>query len=408
MLKTRSRPVHKEQFRANMLLDSSQDLGFSSDGVMKKARNSSIFSLPGLFVGFSTKGLSDCDSARSPTSPLDFKVFSNLGNFFAGSPRSPGLDKKPKNFDCNKVGLGLVDSLNDETTSSFGKVLGSTWSKNILFGSQMSMNIPRAENYLDGMRGDLIVSATKSLPKDCGFPSKNLILLPNNQSGSSMMSLGSNGGELEHGEFGRVRSCSANVGGFSSPLTLFDANPKSSTAILESDSNNSLLGSPPLAKGGIGFDRSSSSLPVSIGSSHNIMGSLSASEIEQSEDYTCIISHGPNPKTTHIFGDYILGSDIIQLPEQKNRKREEEQKLVNSAVGSLSGRADDFLSLCFSCKKKLGGEDIYIYRGEKAFCSCDCRDQEILIEEEKEKNAIESPDLFFDEDIFLTGMVVAS
>lgn len=32
-----------------------------------------------------------------------------------------------------------------------------------------------------------------------------------------------------------------------------------------------------------------------------------------SEDYTCIISHGPNPKTTHIFGDCILDCDPSEL-----------------------------------------------------------------------------------------------
>ncbi|CAH2068016.1 unnamed protein product [Thlaspi arvense] len=32
-------------------------------------------------------------------------------------------------------------------------------------------------------------------------------------------------------------------------------------------------------------------------------------EMALSEDYTCIISHGPNPKTTHIFGDCILDCD---------------------------------------------------------------------------------------------------
>lgn len=36
------------------------------------------------------------------------------------------------------------------------------------------------------------------------------------------------------------------------------------------------------------------------------VGSLSASEMELSEDYTCVITHGPNPKTTHIFDNCIV------------------------------------------------------------------------------------------------------
>ncbi|XP_042427290.1 FCS-Like Zinc finger 8-like [Zingiber officinale] len=37
-------------------------------------------------------------------------------------------------------------------------------------------------------------------------------------------------------------------------------------------------------------------------------GSVSVAELEKSEDYTCIISRGPNPKTTHIFDDCVLES----------------------------------------------------------------------------------------------------
>ncbi|KAG6530871.1 FCS-Like Zinc finger 8-like [Zingiber officinale] len=36
--------------------------------------------------------------------------------------------------------------------------------------------------------------------------------------------------------------------------------------------------------------------------------SVSVAELEKSEDYTCIISRGPNPKTTHIFDDCVLES----------------------------------------------------------------------------------------------------
>lgn len=36
--------------------------------------------------------------------------------------------------------------------------------------------------------------------------------------------------------------------------------------------------------------------------------SISVSEMERSEDYTCVISHGPNPKTTHIFDNCIVES----------------------------------------------------------------------------------------------------
>lgn len=71
------------------------------------------------------------------------------------------------------------------------------------------------------------------------------------------------------------------------------------------------------------------------------------------------------------------------------------------------------MSSCFTCKKKLEGNDIYIYRGEKAFCSANCRDQQILIEEEAENNTtiVSSPRSScssLHEDIFMAGMFVAT
>ncbi|KAJ4952272.1 hypothetical protein NE237_029104 [Protea cynaroides] len=45
----------------------------------------------------------------------------------------------------------------------------------------------------------------------------------------------------------------------------------------------------------------------------------------------------------------------------------------------------DFLSSCHLCRKKLHGRDIYMYRGEKAFCSTECRYQQIVADERKEK-----------------------
>ncbi|KAJ4953555.1 hypothetical protein NE237_030387 [Protea cynaroides] len=45
----------------------------------------------------------------------------------------------------------------------------------------------------------------------------------------------------------------------------------------------------------------------------------------------------------------------------------------------------DFLSSCHLCRKKLHGRDIYMYRGEKAFCSTECRYQQIVTDEKKEK-----------------------
>lgn len=46
-----------------------------------------------------------------------------------------------------------------------------------------------------------------------------------------------------------------------------------------------------------------------------------------------------------------------------------------------------FLEACSLCKKPLGGNrDIFMYRGDTPFCSEECRQEQIEIDEAKEKN----------------------
>lgn len=258
----------------------------SSDGMVRRTRSSSIFTIPRLFVGFSTKGIMDLDPTRSPTSPLDVK-----------SPKSP------KCCDYNTAGLGLLNYLIDEVKPG-KKVSGSP----------------------------LRLSSTKSLPKNYGLLSKGL---PNYNLGSQEMAIRPN---LVHDEFGKMRSCSADLGGAGLDL-------KPDLGNLKTGINETLLGR---------------SLPISI-------HSLSAREIEQSEDYTCIISYGPNAKTTHIFGDCILEPHIIESPD--NFLNKGETKGIGFSQSALEAPIEpphcpnvDFLSACFACEKKLDGKDVYIYR----------------------------------------------
>ncbi|KAL3499806.1 hypothetical protein ACH5RR_038899 [Cinchona calisaya] len=46
-----------------------------------------------------------------------------------------------------------------------------------------------------------------------------------------------------------------------------------------------------------------------------------------------------------------------------------------------------FLAACFLCKKPLGGnKDIFMYRGDTPFCSEECRQEQIEMDEAKEKS----------------------
>ncbi|GLT78539.1 hypothetical protein SLA2020_500700 [Shorea laevis] len=110
-------------------------------------------------------------------------------------------------------------------------------------------------------------------------------------------------------------------------------------------------------------------------------GCLSATEMELSEDYTCVISHGPNPRTTHIFDDCIVESSCGVVGSSALSKE-------NGLPGvEPNYQSENFLSFCYTCKKDLGqGKDIFMYKGEKAFCSRECRHQQIALEDEIEKS----------------------
>ena len=76
---------------------------------------------------------------------------------------------------------------------------------------------------------------------------------------------------------------------------------------------------------------------------------LTVSEVDQTEDYTRVISHGPNPTITHIFDNSVIAEFTppcsVPLP----------QVPVETKA--------DFLSCCYTCNKTLDQKhDIYIYR----------------------------------------------
>ncbi|KAL5070078.1 hypothetical protein RYX36_020965 [Vicia faba] len=101
-------------------------------------------------------------------------------------------------------------------------------------------------------------------------------------------------------------------------------------------------------------------------------GCVSASEMELSEDYTRVICHGPNPRTTHIFDNCVIESSCFDFG-------------CSVSVKENEFCFHNFLTFCFYCNKNLDqGKDIYMYRGEMAFCSHECRSQGMSILEAKE------------------------
>ncbi|XP_072963083.1 FCS-Like Zinc finger 13-like [Typha angustifolia] len=111
-------------------------------------------------------------------------------------------------------------------------------------------------------------------------------------------------------------------------------------------------------------------------------------EMERSESYTCVISHvgGKKVKKRVYFGDgadgFSASGEFVEAPKP--------------AASQLATQylPADFLRNCYLCEKDLDGLDIYMYRGERAFCSAECREQQMLTDKYWENcgsEAMESP-----------------
>lgn len=103
---------------------------------------------------------------------------------------------------------------------------------------------------------------------------------------------------------------------------------------------------------------------------------LSFEEMEMSEEYTCVISHVGNnlvKKREYFDGDFL---GVTEGFSEKLR--------YGTSVGAsdlVDAVAQSFLNSCFLCKKQLHGLDIFMYRGETAFCSDECRYKHISFDE---------------------------
>ncbi|XP_051115054.1 FCS-Like Zinc finger 7-like [Andrographis paniculata] len=59
----------------------------------------------------------------------------------------------------------------------------------------------------------------------------------------------------------------------------------------------------------------------------------------------------------------------------------------------------DFLTRCGFCARRLApGRDIYMYRGDTAFCSLECREQQMKQDERKERLAAVAPPILEEDD----------
>lgn len=100
-------------------------------------------------------------------------------------------------------------------------------------------------------------------------------------------------------------------------------------------------------------------------------------EMELSEEYTCVISHmGNNLVKKREYFDGVLANE--------SETAASDWPAANKAAPVVFQTAE-FLNSCYLCRKQLHGLDIFMYRGEKAFCSAECRCKQMAMDERKEK-----------------------
>ncbi|XP_030530542.1 FCS-Like Zinc finger 14-like [Rhodamnia argentea] len=119
------------------------------------------------------------------------------------------------------------------------------------------------------------------------------------------------------------------------------------------------------------------------------------------EDYTYVTFHGPNQSFTMVYDGEGECDGIGHGGCRKSGGGLGESMRPAGGVGGGGGGGGggegpvfqtlDFLNSCELCGKKLHGEDIYMYRGEKAFCSAECRSTQIMKDERKEQCRSEAP-----------------
>ncbi|KAJ4916162.1 hypothetical protein Rs2_01712 [Raphanus sativus] len=97
-------------------------------------------------------------------------------------------------------------------------------------------------------------------------------------------------------------------------------------------------------------------------------------EIELSEEYTCVTSRRDGVSKVY------YRDDKFEFRDNRSESDRNERRLDTSTAKKRDVLRDsqEFLSLCCLCKKKLGGKDIYMYKGDRGFCSKECRSVRIM------------------------------
>ncbi|CAB4318483.1 unnamed protein product [Prunus armeniaca] len=152
-------------------------------------------------------------------------------------------------------------------------------------------------------------------------------------------------------------------------------------AALEKSSHNGREILPKYAVCGQNLNQSE---PIPVSSAQNCDGfstrGLQEFEEDSLENYTYVTQRGQNKSFTRVYYD---GGDC-NTSSMHHHVEDDLQTCNDNNLASVFPTSD-FLSSCHLCKKNLHGKDIYMYRGESAFCSTECRATQMMMDESKER-----------------------
>ncbi|KAJ6801799.1 uncharacterized protein M6B38_196160 [Iris pallida] len=94
------------------------------------------------------------------------------------------------------------------------------------------------------------------------------------------------------------------------------------------------------------------------------------------------VADAPQPSDGLRGSDRLAMGHVASSASPRNRSRRSSGDFVPIEIAP-------FLKSCGLCSRRLrAGKDIYMYRGEIAFCSLECREQQIKKDELVEKHAL--------------------
>nr|GEY29242.1 hypothetical protein [Tanacetum cinerariifolium] len=102
-------------------------------------------------------------------------------------------------------------------------------------------------------------------------------------------------------------------------------------------------------------------------------------------------------------GVVVAGGGGLEIINSKQQQQQQQQPTYDSfktnqpTVSPINHRRNSadhmeenhFLTACHFCKRRLiTGRDIFMYRGDSAFCSLECREQQMSQDEKKNKHSL--------------------